>query len=121
MTDYSKMDDNELNEAIFKAKGWAKVQQFTVAYIWQKTDWSPDRKTTTVTILNDVPDYTHDWRLAGELLEEMKGSFVDLMHVVDLNEWECSWVGDDGVPDTAFAPTPQRAICEAWLAWKEAE
>jgi len=66
-----------------------------------------------------IPDYTHDWRLAGELLEEMKFAFVDLVFDTGLNIWDCSWIDNDCVPNMFSSPTPQRAICEAWLAWKE--
>jgi len=59
-----------------------------------------------------IPDYTHSWELCGELLEEMP-STVELGRNSG-GGWDCIY----GYTLTA-APTPQRAICEAWLAWKE--
>jgi hypothetical protein len=81
----------------------------------------------------DPPYYTHDWKLAGELLGEMGNAIADGW------EYSCEHSDMDGLDPlkwrvwmTRFtddpadfrsvcgeADTPQRAICEAWLAWKE--
>lgn len=110
MTDYSKMTDEELNDAIAVKRGWSG-------------EFIKDSKGFVVTT-SPVGNYTHDWRLAGELLEEMKEEYHDC-HLY-WNPFTKMWT-----VQTAFVQqgdyhlfihsTPQRAICEAWLAWKGAE
>jgi hypothetical protein len=88
MTDYSGWTDEQVNEAIAKAKGRTHPADFI--------------------------DYTHDWRLCGELLEEtMNGTPVDVGNVTDgyMVSWGCSY--------DIICRDLKRAICEAWLAWKE--
>lgn len=103
MTDRSKWTDEQINEAIAKAKGW-------VYYKPTKT-WG--RRETADQIHGSLPDYTHDWRFAGELLEEMAEAGL-----------EASLCFDDTIGwflKAKFGKPPQRAICEAWLAWKDKE
>ena len=91
--DYSKMDDNELNEAISKIKG------------------------DKILGLDCVEDYINDWRLCGELLEEM-GATVSYNPF--RKEWWCFCRAGYG----SYAPTPLRATAIEyleWLAWKEQE
>jgi len=94
-TDYSKMTDEQINEAIFSLQ----IGNYPVGYR---------------ALLIGKYDYTHDWRLCGELLEEMKDIGGALIYLDNVPKWEClskvTWFAAD---------TPQRAICEAWLAWKE--
>ena len=82
-----------------------------------------------------TPDYTTDWRLAGELLEEVSktpGWDVSLhWEQVDENdennpayEWTCYMTYWDDNPDNfksfhVSADTPQMAIALAWLEWRE--
>jgi len=58
-----------------------------------------------------IPQYTTDWRLAGELLEEMATPM--LKRSVEPNKWVC------GNFNLQSADTPQMAICLAWLEWSE--
>ena len=105
--DYSKMTDEELNEAILELKdptflhGEIYCQgkaEYGALYAQQ---WRN-------------ADYTHDWRLAGELLEELPTGFrVWKTH----KQWICAKINSYW----RASNTPQRAICEAWLAWKGAE
>lgn len=120
MTDYSKMTDEQVNEAIFRAKGWQK-QAFG---FWELRE---DEGITTSIAMAELPDYTHDWRLAGELLEDMPGACIARDGI---DAWYCGSKFSDyidvyfeapGSDFDAVATTPQRAICEAWLAWKELE
>lgn len=115
MNDYSKMTDEELNEAIFKEKGWQKLP-FPASPEWQRPTVNGVEHWWFVM----TPDYTHDWRLCGDLLEEMRNQcFVSLMNGrLDNPAWVCIiFLNPAGI--STSAPTPQRAICEAWLAWKE--
>ncbi len=116
MTYYSKMTDAEINEAIFKAKGWREIYSVFEKSVWRKDEGNENLWSTS---LADLPDYTHSWELCGELLEEMKSADVDLMYFKTLNKWGVDWLDNDEVEYERDADTPQRAICEAWLAWRE--
>ncbi len=129
------LTDEQLNEAIFKAKGWMKLE-FPAFPKWQRPirDGEVDEFGKGVTGWYElVPDYTHDWRLAGELLEEMGNAITDGwefssehsdMDGLELLKWRVWMIRftDDPADFRSVcgeADTPQRAICEAWLAWKE--
>ncbi len=117
MTDYSKMTDDELNEAIFKAKGWIKLPP-PASPNWQR----PTANGVEHWWFKNILDYTHDWRLAGELLEEMKHNEVSLEYfLTPVEKWECQVALRGTLVEAYFADTPQRAICEAWLACKADE
>ena len=117
MNDYSKMTDEELNEAIFKAKGWVFLSLPAIP-AWQR----PSKNGVESWYFSFPPNYTNDWRLAGELLEEMRDKcLVSLMNGrLDNPHWVCGIFANPRVISTN-ASTPQRAICEAWLAWKDAD
>ena len=117
-TDYSEMTDEELNEAIALKQGWllktCACGRPGCHDWWMTPDGGVDYNQTA------PPDYTHDWRLCGDLLEEMRNKcFVSLMNGrLDNPAWVCSiFLNPAGI--STSAPTPKRAICEAWLAWKE--
>ena len=110
MTDYSSWTDEQVNEAIFKAKGWK----------WFKYDDGIHNIATWInptihSSAKEIPDYTHSWDLCGELLEEM-GELVSL---------ECfagNWIFAVNGHEFATSDSPKRAISEGylpWLAWKE--
>ena len=104
--DYSKMTDEELNEAIALKRGWTVVIPDT---LWTRGTCANNDIEDT----RELPDYTHDWRLAGGLLEEMlSDGGHHLRYVQARNKFAVGGVERD---------TPQRAICEAWLSWKEQE
>ena len=119
MTDYSGWTDEQVNEAIAVKRGWVLHLCVGCNHDWWMTpDGGVDYNQ------QDPPYYTHDWRLCGELLEEMKEADVNLQYYPTLNKWGCEWI--QGTPMACdireqAARTPQRAICEAWLAWKELE
>jgi hypothetical protein len=98
MTDYSKMDDNELNEAIAVKLGWRKGRVL-VGLSVEHTRWADGNVQQ-----RSAPDYTHDWRLAGELLEELPASTRMRLMCMSHNK-----------------STMKRHICVEWLAWKEQE
>jgi len=109
MTDYSKMTDEQVNEAIARIKG--------VGYGIEIINGRPMVATIDIGRYAELPRYTHDWRLAGELLEELGQSTpVELTRLHNLDKWGFGITGNE--PDV-YGSTPQRAICEAWLAWKE--
>ena len=109
MTDYSGWTDEQVNEAIAVKRGWVLHSCVGCNHDWWMTpDGGVDYNQT------DPPYYTHDWRLCGELLEEtMNGTPVDVGNVTDgyMVSWGCSY--------DIICRDLKRAICEAWLAWKE--
>ena len=58
--------------------------------------------------------YTTDWRLAGELLEEMVNVTLNHFDVPD-GKWQCSCSYSKF---SALSDTPQMAICLAWMEWR---
>jgi hypothetical protein len=117
MTDYSKMTDEQINEAIFKAKGWVELPP-PAAPPWQR----PSDGGVESWHSSFPPDYIHDWRLCGELLEEMyAGGGEPSLRSDDTFGWHCSAqiqkANSMGIG--VFATTPLRAICEAWMEWSE--
>jgi MoaA/NifB/PqqE/SkfB family radical SAM enzyme len=107
------MTDQEINEAIAVKRGWKR--EFSLmgdCYEWNQYD--KDSKYICGGEYS-TPDFANDWRLAGELLEEIieiDGS-IEIVHVTFLVKGyriSCH-VNDDG--DVYGSPT--RAIAEAWL------
>ena len=121
MSDIEEMTDEELNEAIALKQGWLLKTCACGCHDWWMTpDGGVDYNQT------DPPNYTHDWRLCGDLLEEMRTGYYSPYSFWDCDEttWACQINFDDGGMFSFIkkcATTPQRAICEAWLAWKELE
>lgn len=131
MSDYSEMTDEELNGAIALKQGWLlKTCACGLPSYhdwWMTPDGGVDYSQT------DPPDYTHDWRLCGDLLEEMgnaitdgwefssEHSDMDGLEPLKWRVWMTRFTDDpaDFRSVCGEADTPQRAICEAWLAWKE--
>ena len=110
MTDYGGWTDEQINEAIFKAKGWVFAGKLSLC------GWYRDTSKGRENLFDSTPpDYTHDWRLAGELLEEMK---CDVYFYKDPETDEELWALEKRVE---WQPGLKRAICEAWLAWKGVE
>lgn len=112
MTDYSGWTDEQVNEAIAVKRGWVLHSCVGCNHDWwMMPDGGVDYNQT------DPPDYTHDRRLAGELLEEMLNCSLRRWG----DKWVCGFYDDKGylVNQATVHDTPQRAICEAWLAWKE--
>jgi hypothetical protein len=117
MSNYSTMSDEELNEAIAIKTGWSRYTHHDENGLWD--EWYTPRGKPS--IYNQIPKYIHSWELAGEMLEEMRAS---LCFDSDTGLWECEYFtqyGEDEIHRFVRANTPQRAICEAWLAWKELE
>ena len=114
MTDRSGWTDEQVNEAVFKAKGWTTV---IPDFLWT-------RGTCTNSDIEDsreIPDYASDWQLCGELLEEMKSAEVSLLYMIPSNTWCVEWVDRMATVHDFESDNPKRAIAEAWLMWKEVE
>ena len=113
MTDY--LTDEHVNEAIAVKRGWVlktcACGKSGCHDWWMMPDGGVDYNQT------DPPDYTHDWRLCGELLEEMKADDPGVFYM-DEGTNSKYWRAQVNIL-WRDAPTPQRAICEAWLEWKE--
>jgi len=120
----------DINARIALSKGWICHACGECNHEWwQMPDGGVDYNQS------DPPQYTTDWRLAGELLEEVsKTSGWDVSLIweqVDEHdennlayEWTCYMTYWDDDPDNfktfkASADTPQMAICLAWLEWSE--
>ena len=112
MTDYSSWTDEQVNEAIFKARGWEYIP-YPEILAWQRP---AENEFGCVDMwYAEVPNYTHDWRLCGELLEEMQP-----FTILTKNEfgWQCS----SRFGSTSHKETAGRSIAEQYLnfvAWKE--
>lgn len=115
MTDRSEWSNEEINEAIFKAKGWVdQVKEL----IWTR-GIAPDIETT-----REIPDYCEDWQLSGELMEEMPGVCLSRNGT---GKWYCDFNNEDYI-DVNFSfdfeigyDNPKRAIAEKYLEWREEE
>ena len=101
MKDRSSWTDEQINEEIAKKKGTYRPKTF----LHFLGGWSD---------IPYIPDYTHDWQLGGELLEEIPFPFLH-QRTVKL-DWVCSRYDSY---TAVTAPTPLRAICEEWLEWEE--
>lgn len=148
MTDYSSWTDEQVNEAIAELRGvditsypehdWERNEDGSIDIFGMESEFhngplcircgysychhcTPPEKGDLAQLpcRADIPDYTHSWELCGELLEEMQPADVDLMYFMSLNKWGVDWVDNDDVEHEVVADTPTRAICEAWLAWRE--
>jgi len=100
----------DINARIAVKKGWKHHECFECNHEhWQTPDGGISFNQT------DPPQYTTDWRLAGELLEEMENVTLNHFDVIDW-KWQCSCFYSKF---SALADTPQMAICLAWLEWRE--
>lgn len=125
MTDFSTWTDQQINEAILEAQGWALVTK-DIGGGYQFQQWEKVVKigmTESISI-SELPHYTHDWQLAGELLEELPADVTTLSKYDDSVDGSDYWECVTGNALTGFSiicvsENPKRAICEAWLAWKE--
>jgi len=114
MIDFSSWTDDEINEAIFRSKGWQKLPPPAIP-AWQR----PTGNRVEGWYFPFPPDYTHDWRMTGELLEELPNC--------ELKRWGGRWLcviyDDNGylLGGVVLMDSPQRAICEAWLEWRKRE
>ena len=100
MKDRSGWTDEQINEAVFKAKNPPNPREQR-DYVDCGLDDYPE-----------IPDYTHDWNLCGELFEEMP---------TDTSLWksEYGWVVISGDEEMITAKTPCRALAEYYLKWTE--
>ena len=114
----TEMTDEELRLAIAKAKGWIESTE-------NGARWINPRGGAIFTIPN-WPKHIHT---AWELVEEMKvGGYyvrVDTPFTADspyqVKVDEMGWADHNPPPPGGWysADTAPRAICLAWLAWKE--
>lgn len=115
MTDISGLTDEQVNEAIAVKRGW-KTERVLMGLSVEHTRWIGASG-----VLLQPPDYTHSWNLCGELLEEIghNSSVVNLQ--LDHTGFTCYVrrypTANAKLIMTHSNDTPQRAICEAWLAW----
>lgn len=120
MSKYSKWTNEQVNEMIFEAKGWQKYLSDNKTTIWIKC--KPEDSVWFDDCWN-APDYTHDWRLCGELLEEIghHASVVNLQ--CDHTGYTCYIrrypTSTAKLIATHSNDTPFRSICEGWLEWEE--
>lgn len=130
MTDFSKWTDEQVNEAVFKANGWVKLP-FPAIPKWQR----PSKDGVEYWYISLIPDYTHDWRRCGELLEEMgdaikdgwefscEHSDLDGLEPLKWRVWMTRFTDnpEDFRSVCAISDNPKRAIAEGYLMWLEAK
>jgi len=105
----------DINARIAKAKGWKQYIHNDENGI-NETWYTPNNKHS---IYGRIPQYTTDWRLAGELVIESKG---ELRYSTAIKQWRYAIPTDGGVGVIAKqADTPQMAIALAWLEWRNNE
>ena len=111
MIDIHNMTDQELNEAIAKKKGWI---YFPDSH-WKWVRYY-DEKECEGDYQSDMPDYIHDWNLAGGLLEEMRWYIVEISYNAE------NWLLLLNTPDDIRrfeGKDLKRVIDEAWLERNE--
>ena len=107
MKDRSSWTDEQINEEIFKLLGWMRTPP-PAAPPWQR----PSGDGVESWFFSFPPDYTHDWKLCGELFEEMQTFAV-------LTKNEFGWQCLSRFGSVSHKKTAGRAISELWLAQEE--
>ncbi len=107
------MSDVELNRRIAELRGWTEVHILDHLV----SGFPPDPPHIRRSI-----DYLDDWAACGPLLQELIDAdwHVGLARSDD-EQSDGKYAAFDDGDHYASANTLQRAICEAWLAWREAQ
>jgi hypothetical protein len=111
------MTDDELQEAIAVLRGWIKLPWPAVPSL---------QKPSENGVITYVPNWPKDICAAWELWEEL----IEAHFSVKLLQFDYSPMcyvimhhrqgHDEGIPDNEFSGVnASRAICNAWLDWKE--
>jgi len=103
------LTDDEINERIAIKKGWKRLAIDVEGY------FRPDG-INKYQYERRVPDSTTDWRLAGELLEELLDN--EQLVTIEHNTWHSGYAISQTDKDK-FCPTLMRAIAEYWLEWRK--
>ena len=123
------MTHDEINEKIAIKKGW-HVKYYKDAkrtYLIEDINdgfvcWDNGRHTLHQMFVglhhDQSPQYTTDWRLAGELFCELNEKGIFYLYKINSN-WQVMSENADGGQDIVDADTPQMAIALAWLEWSE--
>lgn len=106
MTDYNVLADEQLNQVIAEQRGWTDIHLQGKGIELLLCGRSPEG------IKAWLPNWTKDLNAAIELLGEMDG--YDLIRTND--EWA---IGYECFEPEIYSSTPNRAICFAWLNWRE--
>lgn len=109
----AKMTDEELRLEIAKAQGWDKIRRY-------RDRWTGEHDTEEWGVTRDrIPEYPLEISGAWELVEEM-GELENVTVELCNHQWECR---TDDYARTIYGhgKTAPRAICEAWLMWKDAQ
>lgn len=108
-----EMTNDELRRAIAQEHGWTRVHEAhapTNELLGHPPGATPDSSP------QPVPNWPEDWAAAGPLLEN-EGMIVGPRYGTD--QWRSTMF--HGSIGTCFGPTPQRAIAETWLEWKQSK
>ena len=122
------MENNELNEKIAILRGWVLHPHEKLGSMYDPTvKWYNPK--TNQTLWTHDPDYCGDWKLAGELLDDMADNgYCPALIFDDDGHWSVSTDGNQTINfespcdvHTSFfvkkedwRDTPTRAIAEAW-------
>ena len=109
------MTNDEINAKIAPLQGWTEMpNEF---YSWQKPIGS-----SGVHCRDSAPDYTDSMQYAWELVDEITrqdGYSVEVRDNGRSFNSVCVITEDGGIITVASSDTASRAICLAYIAWKE--
>lgn len=121
-TDYAGLTDAELTRAVAEKRGWHDLEPFgyemMIGNRYHKKVFYEGTDPETGEAHEQVPDYPADVRVALRLLCEMDG--FTIRYYIGIQEWAVEFYTGKGIAiGYGNAPVPARAICIAWLAWKD--
>ena len=112
MNKYAEMSDDALRLEICDRKGWTSIRR----YRGYDDKWTGEHDTETFGVTRDpIPNWPVSIEAAWELVEEM-----DCENITIENGW-LVMVDDMSRTIKGIAPTAPRAICLAWLMWKQGQ
>lgn len=115
------MDNNELRLEIAKAKGWTKLHPHCNNPHKHEILDGLEGEWPEHTFLVEIPNWPASISDALELILETPRMQINYYHVSKRKDFEPLWTVRINMMDTLEfrAATAPRAICLAWLAWKE--
>jgi hypothetical protein len=105
------LPDLELRRRVAEVLGWTQLHKWG-----ENIDGIPPGSPDTDANIRSVPAYELDIAAAWGLLEGLRYDVDNTTDAPDV--CVILWL-EDGTPTSAIAPTAPRAICLAYLAWKE--
>lgn len=117
MSDYSSMSNAELKRVIAERLGWAQVTHNAMK--WLGSTQGADLLGFPPEAAGEEAVYTRvpNWPESADAAIELFPYGFDIRIMRRRGQWLV------GLGDTVYptADTPARALCEAWLAWSDAQ